>query len=106
MDQARWDRIATLFLDAVERPTALRAGFLDEVCTDDAELRAEVAAMLDAHAGDRPHRDVLARERQRPRGRPDAQRLVQGQGAGLGVDQDVRRDEGADLHLQRPGPPS
>ncbi len=49
MDQSRWDRIATLFLDAVDRPTELRGAYLDEACTDDAGVRAEVAAMLAAH---------------------------------------------------------
>ena len=49
MDQSRWDRIATLFLEAVDRPTELRAAFLDEACTADATVRAEVAAMLAAH---------------------------------------------------------
>ncbi len=51
MEQARWDRIAELFLDAVGQPPESRAALLDDACTDDPELRAEVAAMLDAHTG-------------------------------------------------------
>jgi serine/threonine-protein kinase len=51
MDQPRWDRIAALFLEAVDRPTELRDAFLDEACTHDAGVRAEVAAMLAAHGG-------------------------------------------------------
>ena len=47
---ARWQRIGTVFSDAVELAPAERAGFLDGACGDDRELRREVESLLAAHA--------------------------------------------------------
>jgi eukaryotic-like serine/threonine-protein kinase len=52
MEQARWDRIAALFLDAVAQTPEQRAALFDDACVNDAELRAEVSAMLSAHAAE------------------------------------------------------
>jgi serine/threonine-protein kinase len=50
MSDPRWDTLEDLFFRALQRPASERTGFLDEVCGDDPELRAEVQAMLDAEA--------------------------------------------------------
>ncbi len=46
MDSARWDRIQTLFHEAVELPESQRQAFLQNACADDDALIAEVLAML------------------------------------------------------------
>ncbi|MEO1480402.1 MAG: hypothetical protein AAFV01_17710, partial [Bacteroidota bacterium] len=56
MDTQRWHQVKALFEDAVERPRAMRAAFLDEACHDPA-LRAEVEALLAAHDDDTPFLD-------------------------------------------------
>src|SRR5438067_6246587 len=43
-------RVRAIFLEAVEqRPADTWGPFLDEACTGDAELRRQVANLLDAH---------------------------------------------------------
>jgi serine/threonine protein kinase/tetratricopeptide (TPR) repeat protein len=44
----RWQRVNQLFLDAVDRPPAARAAWLDEQCAGDDELRREVESLLSA----------------------------------------------------------
>jgi serine/threonine-protein kinase len=51
-DAARFARLQTLFLDAAERPPDERAAFLDALTGDDAALRDDLRAMLDADAPD------------------------------------------------------
>ncbi len=51
MDPDRWTRVADLFHEALDRPPTERPGFLAAACGEDADLRAEVAAMLEADAG-------------------------------------------------------
>jgi serine/threonine-protein kinase len=53
MDAARWERLQALFHDAVDRPPAERAAFLDAECGDDPQLAAEVLAAIaeDEHGG-------------------------------------------------------
>jgi hypothetical protein len=46
----RWQRAKEVFADALELDDQLRAGFLDEACGTDAELRGEIELLL---AGDR-----------------------------------------------------
>jgi non-specific serine/threonine protein kinase/serine/threonine-protein kinase len=46
----RWTEIKNLFQAALEREDAGRAGFLDQACGSDPELRAAVERMLAAHA--------------------------------------------------------
>ena len=48
----RWDRMWEIFHDAVGRPDSERAAWLDEACGDDAELRAEVEALIESHERD------------------------------------------------------
>jgi eukaryotic-like serine/threonine-protein kinase len=46
MDAARWDRLQTLFHDAVDRTPAERDAFLREACADDPALADEVRAAI------------------------------------------------------------
>ena len=59
MDAQRWDRLQSLFLEALEVPAPSRAAWLASVCADDADLADEITTMLDAHESDAP----LAAER-------------------------------------------
>ena len=47
MNRARWDRVQALFHQAAELPESKRSSFLGEQCAGDAELAAEVRAMLE-----------------------------------------------------------
>ena len=51
MDPQSWQRVKEIFLDAVEREPAVRAGFLREACAGDAGLLAEVQSLLSADEG-------------------------------------------------------
>ena len=53
MDPARFARVDALFHEALERPPEARAAFLEAAC-DDATVRAEVEALLQADAADGP----------------------------------------------------
>jgi serine/threonine protein kinase/Tol biopolymer transport system component len=46
----RWQQIERLFHDALERPPAERAAFLEQSCAGDESLRREVNALLDSPA--------------------------------------------------------
>jgi serine/threonine protein kinase len=50
MTPERWQRVKELFHDALERPADERAAFLAEICGDDAEARAALERLVDAHA--------------------------------------------------------
>ncbi|MGH7574939.1 MAG: serine/threonine-protein kinase, partial [Longimicrobiales bacterium] len=50
MNPHRWQRLEAVFFGALETPAEERRAYLDRVCADDAELRAEVEAVLAAHA--------------------------------------------------------
>jgi serine/threonine-protein kinase len=52
MDRERWRQIDRIFASALERPATERAAVLDDQCAGDGELRAEVEALLAAHARD------------------------------------------------------
>jgi len=54
MDSARWERIQSLFHEAVEIPTAEQRAFLETAAGGDAELIAEIVAMLRADARGAP----------------------------------------------------
>ena len=47
MNSARWERIQTLFHDAVDLPAGARDAFLKAACGDDAELLSEVLASIE-----------------------------------------------------------
>ncbi len=49
MSETRWSRIVELFEQALDVPREQRDQWLEQHCPDDSELRAEVAAMLQAH---------------------------------------------------------
>jgi serine/threonine-protein kinase len=53
MASANWERIEQIFFAALERAPEERQSFLASACRDDDGLRAEVAAMLAAHEGNR-----------------------------------------------------
>lgn len=53
MDSARWEQIQALFHDALDRPENERRTFLELACGNDAELMAEVLAMLRADSRSR-----------------------------------------------------
>jgi hypothetical protein len=48
MDAQRWHRLEELFHHATALPHAERAAFLDGVSTDDPDLAAELAGLLNA----------------------------------------------------------
>jgi len=51
MDPARWRRIEDLFDRALALPDTSRADFLASECSDDPELRSEVASLLESSEG-------------------------------------------------------
>jgi serine/threonine-protein kinase len=48
MDAARWDRIQSVFHEAIALPESRRLCWLESACGDDRPLMAEVLAMLEA----------------------------------------------------------
>jgi serine/threonine-protein kinase len=52
MDKAKWERIQLIFNEAVALPPAEREAFVTTACAEDAELCAEVIAMLDKDLSD------------------------------------------------------
>jgi serine/threonine protein kinase/tetratricopeptide (TPR) repeat protein len=60
MDSARWERIQTLFHQALDLPAPEQHPFLKAACIDDAALLADVEALLaeDAQSGSLLERDV------------------------------------------------
>ncbi len=48
MTDARWQRVKTLFAEAMERPTPERGDYLDAACAGDPAMRAELASLLEA----------------------------------------------------------
>lgn len=49
MTPERWSRIKDIFAAALDREPTQRASYVEEACGDDAELRAEVSSLLEAH---------------------------------------------------------
>jgi eukaryotic-like serine/threonine-protein kinase len=45
----RWQRIDSLFQQALQRPPAERAAYLRDACTDDSDLYREVASLVASH---------------------------------------------------------
>jgi eukaryotic-like serine/threonine-protein kinase len=85
MDPERWQRLSELFDAALERPHRDRAGFLAGACPHDAELQAEVEALLAEHAAtgplDRPFPSAAASG---PEGNPTTSRSTLAPGVRLG----------------------
>lgn len=52
MNSDRWQRVQAVFLDALERAVSERQAFVEHVCGEDAELKAEVLAMLGQDAAE------------------------------------------------------
>ena len=44
-----WERLKTLFEDALERPSPQRRAFIADVCKGDSELQRELLALVEAH---------------------------------------------------------
>jgi serine/threonine-protein kinase len=59
---ARWQRVKTLFAEAMERPVDERGAFLDAACAGDPSLHAEVASLLAAgdDSASLPHARAVA----------------------------------------------
>lgn len=57
MQREMWNRLESLFFQALELPPAARAAFLDQACDGDTEVRREIDAVLAAH--DTPNVDQL-----------------------------------------------
>ncbi|MEP7383307.1 MAG: serine/threonine-protein kinase [Gemmatimonadota bacterium] len=49
INDERWTRMESAFLQAIELPTSERAAFLDDRCTDDPALRRELDGLLAGH---------------------------------------------------------
>ena len=47
----QWQKIKEIVGSALERPPGERSAYLDEVCSQDTALRAEVESLLTAHRG-------------------------------------------------------
>jgi non-specific serine/threonine protein kinase/serine/threonine-protein kinase len=47
----QWKKVKEIVGSALERPAAARGAYLDQACSNDSELRAEVESLLSAHAG-------------------------------------------------------
>jgi serine/threonine-protein kinase len=62
MTDARWQRVKTLFAEAMERPVDERGAFLDAACAGDPSLHAEVASLLAAgdDSASLPHARAVA----------------------------------------------
>lgn len=54
MTPDRWERIKSIYWEAMELDDSARGEFLDRACTDDPELRLEIDSLIEAHlkAGD------------------------------------------------------
>ncbi len=50
MEKMSWGRVKQVFHEALEKPESQRNGFVATACGDDARLRAQVEALLAAHA--------------------------------------------------------
>ncbi|MBW8768800.1 MAG: serine/threonine protein kinase [Gemmatimonadetes bacterium] len=48
MNDARWQRVKTLFAEAMERPAHERVEYIDAVCAGDLSMRAELTSLLEA----------------------------------------------------------
>ena len=57
-ERAPWSEIKRILADALERPPAERADFLDEACEGRPELRREVASLVREHDGAGPLDDM------------------------------------------------
>ena len=101
---ARWQRVGTVFHEAVEVDAAERARLLDRACGDDLELRREVESLLAAHADasgeflgeiDAERVSALVEERTDKPERIGPWRVVDEIGrGGMGVVYAARRDDG------------
>jgi serine/threonine-protein kinase len=94
MKASDWQQVETVFNNALERPAAGRASYLEEACGGDAALRREVDALLANHEDDAGFlapvvdRAALSAEAPRPGGetRIGAYRIVRQVGTGgMGV---------------------
>ncbi|MHC4137625.1 MAG: protein kinase domain-containing protein [Planctomycetota bacterium] len=66
MPAESWDNLKDIFSSVLERPPNERAAYLDKACHGDADLRAEVEAMVAAHEAPAPFLEPPARTASRP----------------------------------------
>lgn len=105
MSMERWKRIDALLQRALEMPAAGRDAFLDEACEGDAEVRAEVEALLEAAHSEEDFFGGLAARA--GLGEPDErQAAIEGVHGELEASDDVEPPEDADATriLSRLGP--
>jgi len=69
MDDARWQRLQQLFAMALARPQAERKTFVAEACGDDAELAAELSALIRHDDDTASGADAVGRALQQAAGR-------------------------------------
>jgi serine/threonine protein kinase len=62
MTPERWERLKTLFDEALERPREERKAFADQACGDDMELRTELLNMIEAHQARTPVTEIFTSE--------------------------------------------
>ncbi len=75
MQPENWERLGSIFSNAIELPIEQRTAYLDEACRGEPQLRAEVEAMIAAHGeGSVPDSPVLLL----PGARPMGERLAVG----------------------------
>src|SRR5262249_55215196 len=68
----QWQKVREIVGSALERPLAERSSVLDEVCSSDPELRAEVESLMSAYRGadglsEGPWRDAAAEPETQPK---------------------------------------
>lgn len=60
MTSSRWRHVRDLFDAALKTDAGKREAFLDEACSDDPQLRADLRSLLEAHQGSGPIDDLAA----------------------------------------------
>ena len=76
-DKDRWQRVETLFNEALRLPDSKRQAFLQQACGDDLALIAEVQELLDADAAADPIDDIVGDAARRSVDRDADARLAQ-----------------------------
>ncbi|MEO1573456.1 MAG: serine/threonine-protein kinase [Pseudomonadota bacterium] len=78
MTPERWEKISAVLTRALERPLEEREAFIAEACGDDAQLRAEVAALLEKQGAAQAYFGELADDLAPAKEPPGARRRLEG----------------------------